>query len=100
MKLSLASVYQNEVWKLPPLGKDSGVTPVDNFPQAGDSDKVIAAKKQSRAQAHEQMRSSAGRSKPTEAAPVPQQPTVVRTGKDASGRKVEQMSDGSIRYAK
>lgn len=26
-------------------------------------------------------------------------PTVVRTGKDATGRKVQQMSDGSVRYA-
>ncbi len=26
-------------------------------------------------------------------------PTVVKTGKDASGRKVEQMSDGTVRYA-
>jgi hypothetical protein len=32
-------------------------------------------------------------------APPKQEATVVRTGKDASGRKVEQLSDGTVRYA-
>ncbi len=79
---------QQEDWVRAKLRKESGAVIGDQemareirtyFPMAGDSDKVIRQKAQSRAQALEQMRSSAGRSKPTEAAPVPEQRVTVRS---------------------
>lgn len=97
---------QQEDWVRAKLRKESGAVIGDQemareirtyFPMAGDSDKVILQKRQSRMQAIEQMKSSAGRSKPTEAAPVA--PTVVRTG-TRNGVKIQQMSDGSIREVK
>ena len=78
---------QQEDWVRAKLRKESGAVIGEEemareirtyFPQAGDSPQVIQQKAQSRAQAHEQMRSSAGRSKPTEAAPV-------QSGKPAVG---------------
>lgn len=71
---------QQEDWVRAKLRKESGAVIGDEemareirtyFPMAGDKPQVIQQKAQSRAQALEQMRSSAGRSKPTEAAPVP-----------------------------
>lgn len=70
---------QQEDWVRAKLRKESGAVIGDEemareirtyFPQAGDGPDVIKQKAQSRAQALEQMRSSAGRSKPTQAPPV------------------------------
>ena len=70
---------QQEDWVRAKLRKESGAVIGDEemareirtyFPQAGDSKEVIASKAQSRAQAHEQMRSSSGKVKPTVAPPV------------------------------
>lgn len=71
---------QQEDWVRAKLRKESGAVIGDAemareirtyFPMAGDSKEVIRQKAQSRAQALEQMRSSAGRSKPTTAPAVP-----------------------------
>lgn len=64
------------------------------FPQQGDKPDVIEQKARMRAQAQRDVAIAAG-AKPQ----APSGATVVRTGKDAQGRKVQQMSDGSIRYA-
>jgi len=68
-------VYQQQAdWVRAKLRKESGAVIGDQemaaeirtyFPQAGDSPAALASKAQSRAQAHEQMRSSAGKVKPT-----------------------------------
>ena len=97
---------QQEDWVRAKLRKESGAVIGDEemareirvyFPQAGDKPEVLRQKAQSRMQAQEQMKSSAGRSKPTAAEKV--EPTVVRTG-TRNGVKVQQMSDGSIREVK
>jgi hypothetical protein len=50
------------------------------FPQPGDTPEVKQQKLQSRMQAQEQMGSSAGRAKPTQAAAVPQpQPVTIKS---------------------
>jgi hypothetical protein len=70
---------QQEDWVRAKLRKESGAVIGEEemareirtyFPMSGDSPEVIRQKAQSRAQALEQMRSSAGRAKPTEAKPV------------------------------
>lgn len=85
---------QQEDWVRAKLRKESGAVIGDEemareirtyFPQAGDGPEVIKQKAQSRAQALEQMRSSAGRSKPTQAAPVG---APVRVTNDADYAKV------------
>lgn len=68
------------------------------FPQQGDKPDVIAQKARMRAQAQQDIAIAAG-SKPPTGQASGSATTVVRTGKDAQGRKVQQMSDGSIRYA-
>ena len=92
-------------WVRAKLRKESGAVIGDKemedeirtyFPQAGDSPKVQQQKAQSRMQAQEQMRSSAGRAKPTAAEKVA--PTVVRTVKLKDGRTGVEYSDGSRGY--
>lgn len=73
------SRQQQEDWVRAKLRKESGAVIGEEemareirtyFPRAGDSAAVINSKAQSRAQAIEQMRTGAGKVKPTEAAPV------------------------------
>lgn len=70
------------------------------FPQRGDSPAIVKQKAQARAQAAEQMRTGAGRVKPTTAAPVQpkDKPTVVREVKLKDGRIGVEYSDGTRGY--
>ncbi|MBV4459170.1 hypothetical protein KVG96_14515 [Pseudomonas sp. COR58] len=77
------------------------------FPVVGDSPEVIQQKIEARRQTEQDMRIPAGRgadklsprnhAQPSQAASMPQV-RVLRTGRDASGRRVVQYSDGSIGY--
>ena len=66
------------------------------FPQQGDKPEVIEQKARMRQQAQQDIAIAAGAKPPP--APGGGAASVVRTGRDAQGRKVQQMSDGSIRY--
>lgn len=77
------------------------------FPVVGDTDAVITQKAEARRQTERDMRIPAGRgadkagsrTMPAQTNPAPtSSPSIVRTGKDASGRKVIQYSDGRIEY--
>lgn len=96
-------------WVRAKLRKESGATIGDKemaeeirtyFPQPGEGKEVIDQKAAARQTAMRQMEIMSGR----EAANVGMgkgsaAPTVKRTGTDASGRKVEELSDGTVRYA-
>jgi hypothetical protein len=98
---------QQEDWVRAKLRKESGAVIGDEemareirtyFPQAGDSQAVRNQKAQSRAQAREQMKSSAGKVVPTIAAPVQQQSVAPGTKGMHKGKPVVMGADGEWHY--
>jgi hypothetical protein len=68
------------------------------FPQLGDKDKTIQDKAKRLQGVLDAAYQKAGRAAPNENQPENKSKTVVRTGKDKSGKKVVEYSDGSIGY--
>jgi hypothetical protein len=68
------------------------------FPQLGDKDKTIQDKAKRLQGVLDAAYQKAGRAAPNENQPENKSKTVVRTGKDKSGKTVIQYSDGSIEY--
>ena len=68
------------------------------FPQLGDKPKTVADKEKRLQGLLNAAYEKAGRAAPKESSPAVQAKTVVRTGKDKSGKVVIEYSDGSLGY--
>ena len=68
------------------------------FPQLGDKDKTVQDKSKRLQGVLDAAYTKAGRAAPQESSPATQAKTVVRTGKDKSGKVVIEYSDGSLGY--